>query len=382
MDDGVNIKFDREIFEHTLKKINYERNKLQGELKNIEEIKNKLKDTETKLKDLQIKNEALSKENSDYQDKLSKMEEKDNNEPLEIYKFYPSLSYLQENIIEDFESFEKDKNTLFVEKENLDQEKIDDFLKKQKKYGNYIFNFPEEFILKALTKNEDLGSYLLNMANKDARNNKNFAEVIGKKYIHCGLKYFTEAIRSDLETCNTFVNTDFKNLEYTNLSSEDYLSIFFNCIEEDFRIYQYLDPIYKNNNSFYCYGETIGRKIKYKNKLDLKVYPELIILMDANLIKKIENTDILIDENGNLLKYLPKEIKEDEEYILRALKSYPKYIREVSNKKKNNKQFILKAYKANPEIEKYHKINLSDEEKDKEKYFEMKPSFLKNIFKS
>lgn len=384
--NNVDAKINKEIFFDSLKKLN---EKIESQKATIKQFEKEKKE----YMEAQKENELLKDENEVLKTKLSRFEDKgedlifkndlENNMEDDFQKSHPELLHIKANHFKDREQFESRIDVFLDEKKDFTEKDIIEFLDREAENGNYVYSFDEVLILKIMRITKNLDVFLMEKASTEARESISFAQVISYRDIDEGLKYFGASVRSEINVCKQFVDTDRKNLKHIDLSSEEYLNLFFYFLAKDISVFQYLSPGFKDDPEFYYYGMKLGTKrIPYNLKLDLKKYPLLTLFISQRTLERLPFICNIIEDNGYLLKYLPEKMIKEEKYILSGLRSYPQYIERIYDDVKENREFILKAYKANPEISKFRKIDITDEDKQTKENYKLKSSFLKKLFSS
>lgn len=378
----VSASVDKEIFEKmigSIKRENAELKRSEDENKErIEELKKIIDETKDKC-------EYLENLNNVYKEKIEELNNKasSNNSDclLEKIKSKTEFSYIIDNKISDNNKFEEAFCKL-ISKENIKQNDLRSFLVEQEKYKNYIFNFNEDQIVKIFKKKVEAADTVLGMMNLEARRSVEFAELMSLQKVSQGLKYFDESIKQNLKICKSFVESDISNFKYVDLDTESYYDLFFNEFEKNPKILIYLNEEIKNNPEKFVYNdEEETKKISYERKINLKIFPYLMLCLGDRVVEKYSLTEKVLIDHGEIIKYLPESLRNDERYILAALKSYPELILNVREDLRSDRRFLLEALKQNPKIKNIIQVDITEDELQKENNFKMTKSFLEKIFK-
>lgn len=378
----VSASVDKEIFEKMIGSIKRENAELR---KNEDENKKRIEELKKIIDETKDKCEYLENLNSVYKDKIEELNNKavSNNSDslLEKIKSKTELNYIIDNKISNNNKFEEAFCKL-ISKENIKQNDLRNFLVEQEKYKNYIFNFNEDQIVKIFKKKVEAADTVLGMMNIEARGSVELAELMSLQKVSQGLKYFDESVKQNLKICKSFVESDISNFKYVDLDTESYYDLFFNEFKKNPKILIYLNEEIKNNPEKFDYNdEEESKKISYERKINLKIFPYLILCLGDRVVEKYSLTEKVLIDNGEIIKYLPESLRNDERYILAALKSYPELIINVREDLRSDRRFLLEALKQNPKIKNIIQVDITDDELQKENNFKMTKSFLEKIFK-
>lgn len=378
----VSASVDKEIFEKMIGSIKRENAELRRSddenKKRIEELKKIIDETKDKC-------EYLENLNSVYKQKIEELNNKavSNNSDslLEKIKSKTEISFIIDNKISDNNKFEEIFSNL-ISKENITPSDLRHFITEQEKYKNYIFNFSEDQIVKIFKKKVEPADTVLEMMNTEARGSVELAELMSLQKVSQGLKYFDESVKQNLKICKSFVESDISNFKYVDLDTESYYDLFFNEFEKNPKILIYLNEEIKNNPEKFVYNdEDETKKISYERKINLKSFPYLILCLGDRVVEKYSLTEKVLIDHGEIIKYLPESLRNDERYILAALKSYPELILNIREDLRSDRRFLLEALKQNPKIKNIIQVDITEDELQKENNFKMTKSFLEEIFK-
>lgn len=378
----VSASVDKEIFEKMIGSIKRENAELRRSddenKKRIEELKKIIDETKDKC-------EYLENLNSVYKQKIEELNNKavSNNSDslLEKIKSKTEISFIIDNKISDNNKFEEIFSNL-ISKENITPSDLRHFITEQEKYKNYIFNFNEDEIVKIFKKKVEAADTVLEMMNTEARGSVELAELMSLQKVSQGLKYFDESVKQNLKICKSFVESDISNFKYVDLDTESYYDLFFNEFEKNPKILIYLNEEIKNNPEKFVYNdEDETKKISYERKINLKIFPYLILCLGDRVVEKYSLTEKVLIDHGEIIKYLPESLRNDERYILAALKSYPELILNIREDLRSDRRFLLEALKQNPKIKNIIQVDITEDELQKENNFKMTKSFLEKIFK-
>lgn len=378
----VSASVDKEIFEKMIGSIKRENAELRRSEDENKKMIEKLKKTIDETKD---KCEYLENLNSVYKEKIEELNNKavsNNSESfLEKIKSKTELNYIIDNKINDNNKFEEIFSNL-ISKENITPSDLRHFITEQEKYKNYIFNFSGDQIVKIFKKKVEAADTVLEMMNTEARGSVELAELMSLQKVSQGLKYFDESVKQNLKICKSFVESDISNFKYVDLDTESYYDLFFNEFEKNPKILIYLNEEIKNNPEKFVYNdEDETKKISYERKINLKIFPYLILCLGDRVVEKYSLTEKVLIDHGEIIKYLPESLRNDERYILAALKSYPELILNVREDLRSDRRFLLEALKQNPKIKNIIQVDITEDELQKENNFKMTKSFLEKIFK-
>lgn len=376
----INASVDKEIFEKMVSSIKRKNNDLR--IKD-EENKRKIIDLENLKNELLDKCKYLENLNAAYK---SQIEELNNNvasneaeSALEKIKNNKNLNYVFDNKMHD----KKKYHEIFAEllsKEVITHSDIRWYLSEQEKYKNNIFNFNENQVIQIFKKKVESCDIVLKMMDVKARNSKSLAELLSLQKINQGLKYFSESVREDMKICMSFVERDVSNFQYVNLDTENYFDLFFHVFERNPKVLIYLKDDIKNNPDKFMFGdEDQSRKISYERKINLKIFPYLLLCLGDRVIEEYSLAEKVLIEHGEIIKYLPDSYRHDERYILAALKSYPEFILSVDEGLRGERRFLLEALKQNQKIKDIIPVDISEDEIKKESNFKFTSSFLTKI---
>lgn len=378
----VSASVDKEIFEKMIGSIKRENAELRRSddenKKRIEELKKIIDETKDKC-------EYLENLNSVYKQKIEELNNKavSNNSDslLEKIKSKTEISFIIDNKISDNNKFEEIFSNL-ISKENITPSDLRHFITEQEKYKNYIFNFSEDQIVKIFKKKVEPADTVLEMMNTEARGSVELAELMSLQKVSQGLKYFDESVKQNLKICKSFVESDISNFKYVDLDTESYYDLFFNEFEKNPKILIYLNEEIKNNPEKFVYNdEDETKKISYERKINLKIFPYLILCLGDRVAEKYSLTEKVLIDHGEIIKYLPESLRNDERYILAALKSYPELILNVREDLRSDRRFLLEALKQNPKIKNIIQVDITEDELRKENNYKLSKSFLEKIFK-
>ncbi|EEI87070.1 hypothetical protein HMPREF0072_0303 [Anaerococcus lactolyticus ATCC 51172] len=378
----VSASVDKEIFEKMIGSIKRENAELRRSddenKKRIEELKKIIDETKDKC-------EYLENLNSVYKQKIEELNNKavSNNSDslLEKIKSKTEISFIIDNKISDNNKFEEIFSNL-ISKENITPSDLRHFITEQEKYKNYIFNFSEDQIVKIFKKKVEAADTVLEMMNTEARGSVELAELMSLQKVSQGLKYFDESVKQNLKICKSFVESDISNFKYVDLDTESYYDLFFNEFEKNPKILIYLNEEIKNNPEKFVYNdEDETKKISYERKINLKIFPYLILCLGDRVAEKYSLTEKVLIDHGEIIKYLPESLRNDERYILAALKSYPELILNVREDLRSDRRFLLEALKQNPKIKNIIQVDITEDELRKENNYKLSKSFLEKIFK-
>lgn len=378
----VSASVDKEIFEKMIGSIKRENAELRRSddenKKRIEELKKIIDETKDKC-------EYLENLNSVYKQKIEELNNKavSNNSDslLEKIKSKTEISFIIDNKISDNNKFEEIFSNL-ISKENITPSDLRHFITEQEKYKNYIFNFSEDQIVKIFKKKVEAADTVLEMMNTEARGSVELAELMSLQKVSQGLKYFDESVKQNLKICKSFVESDISNFKYVDLDTESYYDLFFNEFEKNPKILIYLNEEIKNNPEKFVYNdEDENKKISYERKINLKIFPYLILCLGDRVAEKYSLTEKVLIDHGEIIKYLPESLRNDERYILAALKSYPELILNVREDLRSDRRFLLEALKQNPKIKNIIQVDITEDELRKENNYKLSKSFLEKIFK-
>lgn len=378
----VNASVDKEIFEKMIGGIKRE----NAELKISEEENNKrIKELEKLIDEVKDKCEYLENLNNVYKAKIDEFNNNaasnDSIDLLEKIKNNKEFAYIIDNQISNSNKFEEKFRNL-VSKDNIKISDLRHFITEQEKYKNFIFNFNEDQIVKIFKKKVEVADIVLGMMNLEARGSIELAELISLQKISQGLKYFDESVKQNLKICKSFVESDVSNFKYVNLDTESYYDLFFNEFERNPKILIYLNEKIKNNPEKFIYNdEDESKKISYERKINLKIFPYFLLCLGDIVVEKYSLAEKVLMDHGEIIKYLPESLRNDERYILAALKSYPEYILNVKEDLRSDRRFLLEALKQNPNIKNIIQVDITEDELQKENNFKMTKSFLEKIFK-
>lgn len=378
----VNASVDKEIFEKMIGGIKRE----NAELKISEEENNKrIKELEKFIDEVKDKCEYLENLNNVYKAKIDEFNNNaasnDSIDLLEKIKNNKEFAYIINNQISNSNKFEEKFRNL-VSKDNITMSDLRHFITEQEKYKNFIFNFNEDQIVKIFKKKVEVADIVLGMMNLEARGSIELAELISLQKISQGLKYFDESVKQNLKICKSFVESDVSNFKYVNLDTESYYDLFFNEFERNPKILIYLNEKIKNNPEKFIYNdEDESKKISYERKINLKIFPYFLLCLGDIVVEKYSLAEKVLMDHGEIIKYLPESLRNDERYILAALKSYPEYILNVKEDLRSDRRFLLEALKQNPNIKNIIQVDITEDELQKENNFKMTKSFLEKIFK-
>ena len=378
----VSASVDKEIFEKMIGSIKRENAELRRSddenKKRIEELKKIIDETKDKC-------EYLENLNSVYKQKIEELNNKavSNNSDslLEKIKSKTEISFIIDNKISDNNKFEEIFSNL-ISKENITPSDLRHFITEQEKYKNYIFNFSEDQIVKIFKKKVEAADTVLEMMNTEARGSVELAELMSLQKVSQGLKYFDESVKQNLKICKSFVESDISNFKYVDLDTESYYDLFFNEFEKNPKILIYLNEEIKNNPEKFVYNdEDETKKISYERKINLKIFPYLILCLGDRVAEKYSLTEKVLIDHGEIIKYLPESLRNDERYILAALKSYPELILNVREDLRSDRRFLLETLKQNPKIKNIIQVDITEDELRKENNYKLSKSFLEKIFK-
>lgn len=378
----VNASVDKEIFEKMIGGIKRE----NAELKISEEENNKrIKELEKLIEEVKDKCEYLEDLNNVYKAKIDEFNNNaasnDSSDLLENIKRKKEFSYIIDNQISNGNKFEEKFRNL-ISKDNITMSDLRHFITEQEKYKNYIYNFNEDQIVKIFKKKVEVADIVLGMMNLEARGSIELAELISLQKISQGLKYFDESVKQNLKICKSFVESDVSNFKYVNLDTESYYDLFFNEFERNPKILIYLNEKIKNNPEKFVYNdEDESKKISYERKINLKIFPYFLLCLGDRVVEKYSLSEKVLMDHGEIIKYLPESLRNDERYILAALKSNPEYILNVKEDLRSDRRFLLEALKQNPNIKNIIQVDITEDELQKENNFKMSKSFLEKIFK-
>lgn len=378
----VNASVDKEIFEKMIGGIKRE----NAELKISGEENNKrIKELEKLIDEVKDKCEYLENLNNVYKAKIDEFNNNaasnDSIDLLEKIKNNKEFAYIIDNQISNSNKFEEKFRNL-VSKDNITMSDLRHFITEQEKYKNFIFNFNEDQIVKIFKKKVEVADIVLGMMNLEARGSIELAELISLQKISQGLKYFDESVKQNLKICKSFVESDVSNFKYVNLDTESYYALFFNEFERNPKILIYLNEKIKNNPEKFIYNdEDESKKISYERKINLKIFPYFLLCLGDIVVEKYSLAEKVLMDHGEIIKYLPESLRNDERYILAALKSYPEYILNVKEDLRSDRRFLLEALKQNPNIKNIIQVDITEDELQKENNFKMTKSFLEKIFK-
>lgn len=378
----VNASVDKEIFEKMIGGIKRE----NAELKISGEENNKrIKELEKLIDEVKDKCEYLENLNNVYKAKIDEFNNNaasnDSIDLLEKIKNNKEFAYIIDNQISNSNKFEEKFRNL-VSKDNITMSDLRHFITEQEKYKNFIFNFNEDQIVKIFKKKVEVADIVLGMMNLEARGSIELAELISLQKISQGLKYFDESVKQNLKICKSFVESDVSNFKYVNLDTESYYDLFFNEFERNPKILIYLNEKIKNNPEKFIYNdEDESKKISYERKINLKIFPYFLLCLGDIVVEKYSLAEKVLMDHGEIIKYLPESLRNDERYILAALKSYPEYILNVKEDLRSDRRFLLEALKQNPNIKNIIQVDITEDELQKENNFKMSKSFLEKIFK-
>ncbi len=378
----VSASVDKEIFEKMIGSIKRENAELRRSEDENKKMIEKLKKTIDETKD---KCEYLENLNSVYKEKIEELNNKavsNNSESfLEKIKSKTELNYIIDNKINDNNKFEEIFSNL-ISKENITPSDLRHFITEQEKYKNYIFNFSGDQIVKIFKKKVEAADTVLEMMNTEARGSVELAELMSLQKVSQGLKYFDESVKQNLKICKSFVESDISNFKYVDLDTESYYDLFFNEFEKNPKILIYLNEEIKNNPEKFVYNdEDETKKISYERKINLKIFPYLILCLGDRVVEKYSLTEKVLIDHGEIIKYLPESLRNDERYILAALKSYPELILNVREDLRSDRRFLLEALKQNPKIKNIIQVDITEDELRKENNYKLSKSFLEKIFK-
>lgn len=219
------------------------------------------------------------------------------------------IEKLSKNISKD-KCSEEDLNKLFS-----------DYFIKQRNNNNEVrfFNKNQFYNLMRLN-NKNVFNQVMNYIDFETSSDRRVALSIFRSYQCNHLKLFVDEIRADEEVIEAAIDSSVENYSYINCNEENYKKIFLHFFAKDKRIIQYADNRIVSDKDMFYYS-----KDDYdKNKINLCSYPEVIIFLDSEIVN-LYVTNILMD-NGNLLKYLPLNIRNNKKNILISLKTCPKNI--------------------------------------------------------
>lgn len=159
------------------------------------------------------------------------------------------------------------------------------------------------------------------------------------------LDLFSKEIRSDRKVVEHAIVSSIENFSYIDCEDEYYIKFFLELFKKEKRIIQFADHRISSNRNIFYYS----KEEDLENKINLYQYPEIIFLLDVDIINYYLK-DILRN-NGNILKYLPREIRDDNKNILSSLNSFPKNIKFLNLDFESNSdcESYKEIYKAYPE---------------------------------